>query len=255
VHAGVYAVGRPQLDRHGTWMAAVLACGPTAALSHASAAALWQIADREGADPEVSVPASLSRRRPGIVVHRRYALDAATTTVHLNIRVTKPARTILDLATTIPRRGLEAAIAEADKRDLIDFEALRAAVADLAGLPGVRALRAALDRDTYSRTDSELERRFLALARRSGLPRPLTQVLVDGRRVDFFWPELGLVVETDGLRYHRTPAQQAEDRRRDQAHTAAGRTVLRFTHAQVVREPQATRATLLAVARRLRQAG
>jgi very-short-patch-repair endonuclease len=74
---------------------------------------------------------------------------------------------------------------------------------------------------------------------------------VNGFRVDFYWPELGLVVETDGLTYHRTPAQQAEDRRRDQAHTAAGLTVLRFTHAQVRYEPGYVEQVLRAVARRL----
>jgi very-short-patch-repair endonuclease len=73
-------------------------------------------------------------------------------------------------------------------------------------------------------------------------------------RVDFYWPELGLVVETDGLRYHRTPAQQARDRERDQAHLAAGRTPLRFTHAQVRFEPDRVRATLGSVTRRLREA-
>ena len=74
---------------------------------------------------------------------------------------------------------------------------------------------------------------------------------MNGFRVDFYWPELGLVVETDGLRYHRTPAQQAHDRRRDQAHAAAGLTQLRFTHSQVSFEPDHVRTTLVAVARRL----
>jgi very-short-patch-repair endonuclease len=123
-------------------------------------------------------------------------------------------------------------------------------VAAGAGRRGAPHLRQVLHQDSYAVTDSTLERRFLALARRAGLPKPLTQVRLDGHRVDFYWPELGLVVETDGLRYHRTAAQQAKDRRRDQAHTAAGRTVLRFTHAQVVREAAATVSTLVAVARR-----
>jgi len=84
--------------------------------------------------------------------------------------------------------------------------------------------------------------------RQAGLPRPRTQEHVNGFRVDFYWPELGLVVETDGLRYHRTPAEQARDRRRDQAHTAAGLTCLRFTHAQVRFEPDHVWATLAASA-------
>jgi very-short-patch-repair endonuclease len=82
-------------------------------------------------------------------------------------------------------------------------------------------------------TDSELERRFLALVRSARLPQPLTRQVVNGFRVDFYWGDLGLIVETDGLRYHRTPSQQTRDRRRDQAHAAEGLTTLRFTHAQV----------------------
>jgi very-short-patch-repair endonuclease len=131
------------------------------------------------------------------------------------------------------RVRLERAINEATKLDLTDPEALRAALDGLAGRPGVGVLREVLDRRTFVLTDSELERRFLRLVRAAGLPLPRTREMVNGFRVDFHWPELGLVVETDGLRYHRTPAQQATDRLRDQAHTAAGLTTLRFTHSQV----------------------
>ena len=104
-------------------------------------------------------------------------------------------------------------------------------------------------------TDSELERRFLPIARRAGLPPPQTGRPVNGFKADFFWPELGLVVETDGLRYHRTPIQQTRDRVRDQAHAAAGLTPLRFTHTQVAYEPDHVEGTLRAVARRLAGAG
>lgn len=103
----------------------------------------------------------------------------------------------------------------------------------MSGQRGVPALRRLLDRGTFCLTDSELERRFLRLVRSAGLPLPETGRVVNGVRVDFLWAELGLIVETDGLRYHRTPSQQASDRRRDQVHTAAGLTTLRFTHAQV----------------------
>ena len=99
--------------------------------------------------------------------------------------------------------------------------------------PGARTVLRLLDRQVFLLTDSELERMFLRLVRRAGLPTPQTGVRLHGFRVDFFWPVFGLVVETDGLRYHRTASQQARDRRRDQAHTAAGMTTLRFTHAQV----------------------
>ena len=122
---------------------------------------------------------------------------------------------------------------------------------------GAAAARALIDRWTYRLTDSELERRFLRLVRRSGLPLPETGRRVNGFKVDFYWPDLGLVVETDGLRYHRTPAQQARDRIRDHAHLAAGLTPLRFTRAQVRFEPGHVEATLASVVRRLRadQAG
>ena len=143
---------------------------------------------------------------------------------------------------------------EADKLDLTDPEALRAALDDvIARRPGVAALRRTLDRRTFALTDSELERRFLPVARRAGLPRPQTGRRLNGFRVDFYWPDLGLVVETDGLRYHRTPAQQARDRLRDQAHATAGLTTLRFTHAQIAHDGGHVRVTLDAVARRLKQ--
>lgn len=117
--------------------------------------------------------------------------------------------------------------------------------------PGTAILRDLLDSHTFALTDSSLERQFLPIARRAGLPLPLTQQHLDGFRVDFYWPDLGLVVETDGLRYHRTAAEQTADRRRDQAHAAAGRVPLRFARAQVVFEPEHVEATLKRVARRL----
>ena len=109
-----------------------------------------------------------------------------------------------------------------------------------------------LDAQTFTLTDSELERRFIALVKAAGLPVPQTQAWLNGFRVDFYWPDLGLVVETDGLRYHRTPAQQKKDRLRDQTHAAAGLTTLRFTAGQVRFERRQVMATLVAVAVRLR---
>jgi very-short-patch-repair endonuclease len=116
----------------------------------------------------------------------------------------------------------------------------------------VGVLRKVLDHRTFTLTDSGLERLFLPIARRAGLGRPETGVWVNGFKVDFFWRDLGLVVETDGLRYHRTVQQQAKDRVRDQALTAAGLTVLRFTRAQVRCEPEYVERTLREVVQRLR---
>jgi very-short-patch-repair endonuclease len=249
---GVYAVGRPQLAQEGWWMAAVLACGRCAVLSHRSAAALWRIRPRPAGAIEVAVPSDVVRTRQRIVVHRRRFTEADVTR-HLGIPVMGVVPTLVDLATQLGRASLEAAISEADKLDLTDPEALREALDDSPPRPGVAVLRRTLDRRTFRLTDSGLERLFLPIARRAGLPLPETRWHENGARVDFFWPELGLVVETDGLRYHRTPAQQAKDRIRDQRHTAAGLVPLRFTHAQVKFEPDYVQATLAAVVARLRE--
>ena len=232
-------------------MAAVLSCGPETVLSHGAAAALWEIRVERRGRVDVSVPAAVARRGPGITVHRRANLSERDLVRRCGIPVTSPVLTLLDLATTLQRGQLEAAINKADKRDLVDPEALRAALGRYAGWNGVPALRQTLERRTFTLTDSQLERRFLPLTRKAGLPPPQTGQYINGFKVDFYWPELGLVVETDGLRYHRTPAQQARDRVRDQAHAAAGLTPLRFTHAQVSFEAEHVVATLAAVACRL----
>jgi very-short-patch-repair endonuclease len=116
----------------------------------------------------------------------------------------------------------------------------------------VRALRTLLGRQGFRLSDSELERLFRPIATEAGLPNPATKATVNGFEVDFFWPALGLIVETDGLRYHRTPSQQARDRLRDQTHTAAGLTSLRFTYWQVRYEPDRVRAVLESTVDRLR---
>ncbi len=251
---GVYAVGRPELSRQGVWMAAVLSGGSGAVLSHRSAAELWGIRPAAATVTEISVPASGPHRCPEVRAHRRTGLGPADVTSREGIPVTTPALTLVDLA-GIGNRGLERAVNEADRLDLIDPEALRAALEAYRGKRGARRLRELLDRRTFRLTESELERLFLPLVEEIGLPVPLTRRRLNGFRVDFFWPDLRLVVETDGLHYHRTPAQQARDKVRDQAHLVAGYTPLRFTHAQVRYEPAHVRATLRAVARRLAGSG
>jgi very-short-patch-repair endonuclease len=248
---GVYAVGRARVSRRGSWMGAVLACGPEAALSHGSAAALWGIGAERPGKVELSVPGGRYRRGAGLRIHRRGSFTEADLTEHDGIPVTTPLRTVVDQAGSLPRSELEGLISAADRKGLIDPEALRLALDALRGWPGVGKLRRTLDRRTFRMTRSELERHFLPIANRAGLPVPVTGVHVNGFEVDFYWPELGLVVETDGLTYHRTPAQQAKDRVRDQTHAAAGLTPLRFTHGQVNFEPSHVIETLAAVARRL----
>jgi very-short-patch-repair endonuclease len=251
VHRGVYAVGRPSLTREGRWMAAVLACGEGAVLSHRSAAALWGIA-REGDQIDISMRRDCKRRWFGIHARRRPSLSREDVSTHKGIPVTSPTRTLLDLAAVLSAPALERAVNEADKRDLIDPETLRDALAGYAGQPGVKALRDLLNKHTFRLSDSELERLFRPIAVAAGLPQPLTKAEVNGFKVDFFWPELGIVVETDGLRYHRTPSTQARDHLRDQTHTAAGLTSLRFTHRQVKYEPTHVRNTLRATVRNIR---
>lgn len=162
-------------------------------------------------------------------------------------------QTLIDLARGVSPGRLEAAINAADRLGLADPEALRREVDVMRGRPGVVALRRVLDRHEFVLTDSELERRFLPIARSAGLPLPATGVRLNGYEVDFFWPDLGLVVETDGLRYHRTPVSQARDRLRDQAHVATGLTPLRFTHHQVRFQPGYVRTRLMQTARHLRR--
>jgi len=244
----VYAVGLPDLTLLGELSAAVLACGPGAVLSHISAAEVLGIV--VGWRPiEVTVPPSRTPKLPGIIVHRRSVPQHERGVCH-ELPVTSPARTLCDLACELPPAELERVVNEADKLDLIDPEALRSAIEAMRGRPGARALRGLLDRHTFTLTDSELERRFKPIARAAGLPLPETQERVTGFRVDFYWRELGLVVETDGLRYHRTPAQQAAALKRDQAHFRADLTPLRFSHAQIAFEADEVRSALEAAVRR-----
>jgi very-short-patch-repair endonuclease len=238
LHQGVYAVGRRSVGSKGRWMAAVLACGPKAALSYSSAAALWRIGSEERNLIELSVHSPHQRRRPRLRIYRRPSLWPEDLTTRYGIPVTTPIQTLIDMALRLDRPGVERGINEADRYDLVHPPALRRALDEWGGEPGVAALRRIFDRRTFRLTKEELERRFLPLVRKAGLPVPLTGQFVNEFEVDFYWPDLGLVVETDGLRYHRTPAEQARDRLRDQAHTAAGLTQLRFTHEQVRYEPE-----------------
>jgi len=248
---GVYAVGRPQVGQRGRWMAAVLSCGAHALLSHHSAAALWGMT-RGTARLEVVVPTGTTPRRPGITAHRRAGLDVEDHRAVHGIPVTDPAATLVDLGSCASTWQIERAINEADRLDLIDPEALRIAIESLSRRPGIGRLKRLLDNQTF--TDSRLERRFLAIVRSADLPLPETQAWVNGYRVDFYWPHIGLVVEADGLRYHRTTGQQATDHRRDQTHTAAGLTAVRFAESQIRFEPQRVKATLASVMARLSHA-
>lgn len=250
IRRGIYSVGRPSLTQHGHWMAALLACGNGAVLSHSSAAALWRIGFEQCSVVTLSLPSRSHRKVPGLRIHRRPTLQDRDITAEYGIPVTTPIQTLIDMTPRLDRAGIERMINEADKYNLAHPPGLRRALDQRIGEPGVARLRHILDRRTFRLTKEELERRFLPLAAKAGLPVPLTGQWVNEFEVDFYWPDLGLVVETDGLRYHRTPAEQARDRLRDQAHTAAGLTQLRFTHEQVRYEPEYVRRILAQTASR-----
>lgn len=168
------------------------------------------------------------------------------------IPVTNVTCTLVDLATELPEHSVERAVNAADKRDLIDPEALRVNLDRYRGRPGTPLIERLLDKRTFRLSDSHLESLFRPIAAGAGLPPPFTQQTVNGFRVDFFWPDLGLVVETDGLRYHRTPSTQVRDARRDRTHILAGMTPLRFTHHEIAHEPESVRSELEAAHERIR---
>ena len=197
LHRGVYAVGRPVVTRKGQWLAAVLACGDAAWLSGADAAALLEIrADRRRPWVEVTIRGPNRRRRPGILVHRTTTLTDRDVTVVDSIPVTGVVRTLIDIAPRLTLRQLERAVNDADGLGLIDPDSLRRELERAPRTHGAALLRRLLDRRTFSRTRSGLERDFLKIALRAGLPKPLTLQVVNGYEVDFYWPQLGLVVET-----------------------------------------------------------
>ena len=221
VHRGVYAVGHTGLSNEGRWMAAVLACGEGAVLSHRSAAALWTIAPLPGVI-EVTVPGDAGRRpRDGIRVHRSITLLPSQTTRRAGIPVTKPSRTLEDLKRTLPSDQFAAALRQA--------EFLR--------LPIGKQLEP-------DHTRSELESRFLALCRRHRLPKPEVNVRVGPFLVDFLWRARRLVVEVDGFDTHGTRYAFEADRVRDARLKLMGYDVVRFTWRQIVGGTSAVAATL-----------
>lgn len=243
---GVYAVGRPEISRYGRMMAAVLACGADAVISHETGAELWRLRRRERGPIEISIPgAHRRRRRPGARVHARSILRPGAVTEHERIPVTSVTLVLVDLAARLSERHLEAAVNMADSLDLLDAEQLRATLEEYPCVSGVAPLRALLDREAFRLTDSELERLFLRIVDQAGLPAPVTQRHLDSLRVDFVWPDVGLVVETDSLRYHRTAITQRRDAARDHAHLFARRESIRFTHYQVAYEKAHVRRALL----------
>jgi very-short-patch-repair endonuclease len=244
LHRGVYGVGHTALAPLAEEMAAVLACGPGAAVSHRAAAVIQGMLDRRGALIDVTVGRS-NRQRPGLRVHRSRILTPEDVRLYKAIPVTTPTRTLLDLAETEPARDLERAYDEAITQRLTTRSSLAAAVRHARGRRGAPGLRALLARNEEpSLTRSEAEEHCLALIRQAGLPTPLVNAPAAGHRVDFLWPGESLVLEVDGYRFHSSRAAFERDRRRDSELQAAGLRVMRVTWRQLTNEPLAVAARL-----------
>jgi len=235
VHRGVYAVGHRRLTAKGRWMAAVLAGGPNAVLSHRAAVALWDLRPLPSGAVDVTVPGRSRHHRPGIRLHNVRRLDPADRDVIDGIPVTSLHRTLLDYAEIARFQQLRHALEAAERRDLLDGGKLEALFGRAWGRRGLKALRAAVTELNGSApwTQSELERAFLTLIREHGLPEPQTNRLVHGFLVDCWWPQARLVVEIDGYRFHKSRRQFEENRIRDTKLQLEAIRVLRVTQARI----------------------
>ena len=248
-HHGVYVAGHRNLTKHGRWMAAVLAAGAGAVLSHRSAGALLGL----GHWSHLEVTAPRRRERPGIRVYTSLLSPDELTTV-MAIPTTGLSRTLFDLASVLQLHQIERAVNQAEIQHLTDSLSLPDLVARYPGRPGVRAIRSILKRleagPVFTRSD--LEAILRVFARRAGLPTPLFNAIVLGFECDCVWPEHGLIVELDGRATHGTKLAFEQDRERDRVLQAAGWRVVRITWRQLKRDPDAVAAdlrTLLAAAR------
>ncbi len=248
LHPGVYAVGHARLRPEGHWLAAVLAVGPGAVLSHRDAAGLHGLRPANQVRIDVST-AGRARSSARIAVHRTRVLDARDTTAIDGIPVTTVARTLVDLAAIVPHDHLVSAIKQAERQCTFDLREVAAALARTRGRtgPGHRALREAIAERAALQgtvTLSFLEDAFLRLVRTNRLPLPATNVLVEGFQVDAAWRRHRIAVELDGWQDHHTRQAFERDRERDAALTAAGWRVVRFTYPQVADRPDRVAQTL-----------
>lgn len=239
VYRGIYAVGHTVLGREGRWLAAVLACGEGAVLSHRSAAAHWGLLPTNATRIDVTIPRARASNAT-IRLHRSRSLIARDTTTRQGIPITSVPRTLLDLAATVQADRLERALAQAQQLRLYDHCAITDLLARANGHRGKQRLAEATALDPKL-TASDWEVRLLNLVRAAGLPEPLVNLPLDAPdhgqcRPDFHWPSHQLIVETDGWESHRTRAAFERDRAKDAALTAAGYKVVRFTW----RTPDAT---------------
>jgi very-short-patch-repair endonuclease len=230
---------------YGRWMAAVLACGPDAALSHRSAAALWGLAQASGARVDVTTPRRSGSLRPGIRLHRVRKMHPQDLAVRDGIPVTSVARTLLDLAEIVDPGGLGRMLEEAERRRLLDLRAVEQACARGHGRRGLKPLLAHLRTlRPAPEKRSDLERRFLALCRELALPPPDVNARVQGFEVDAVWSHRRVVVELDGYAFHHTRGAFERDRARDATLQLAGYRVLRLTARRLAEEPETVAETV-----------
>jgi hypothetical protein len=232
-HKGVFAVGHPGLTKRGRWMAAVLAGGDQAVLSHRSAGALWGLCP-EGPRTEVTLPGKRHDQH-GIHVHAG-AIRPGDTMLVDGIRVTKVARTLLDLAETLTLTQLVEAIDQATARGHLRPKLISSMIKMSRGRRGLKTLKEALliTRPQDILTRSELERRALKLFAKANLPKPEVNARLHGKERDVLWREQRLVVELDGRDHD---ARREADYRRDAELLARGYTTLRFTWRQIINDP------------------
>jgi very-short-patch-repair endonuclease len=249
LHGGVYAVGHRVLSREGRWMAAVLASGPDAVLSHWSAAALWMIRPNSRSHIDVTIPHK-SRSWDGIKRHHK-ALPPDEVTVHEGIPVTSVPRTTFDLAASEDVDTIATMLRESEHRNLWDRLSLPDLVERYPGRRGVKKVRLVLQRVTEEpsgHTRSKLEERFAPYLRRHRLPMPRFNdwILLGAKRyqVDCHWPGTGQIVELDGWQSHSTRSAFQDDRERDRRLKVAGYSVIHLTWNQLRDEPEAIAADL-----------
>jgi hypothetical protein len=244
----VFAVGRPDLPLDGVFLAAVLACGPKAILSHRSALRKWGLRGGGTYRIDVTAPRSIKPKR-GIRLHRPLHLDALDTSIVDGIPITSIAQTLLDVAAPSYRFNVGKLLHEAAVQELLDMRAIWAVLARSPRAPGARRLDWA-SREEVPFTRSELEEAALSLFRSFSVPEPETNEWVwDGEKlveVDFLWRKLGLIVEVDGGRYHSTRWRRRQDAAKTAALRAQGWTVIRFADVEINGTPAQVAATVLA---------
>jgi very-short-patch-repair endonuclease len=242
-HRGVYVVG-PLESPLTRAMAAVAAYGDGALLSHYPAGVLWGLCRPPAGAMHVTVSGRPAHGREGIEVHRATLHPHDATREH-GVPVTSPARTLLDLAATLPERELDRAVEEAQVQRRVSTHSLNEQFSRYPAHRGTAALTKAVRIDPAF-TRSEAERRLLELIRAARLPRPTVNVKLGDWEVDFLWRDNKLIVEVDGYAFHSSRSSFERDRRKDQELQTAGWRVIRFTWRQITEEPEAVIATLAA---------